>query len=103
VSAPAFDLVGFYAALNRAREACDVTWKQIGRETGVSQTTMSRMKLGRCPDAASLAALSAWAGINPANYSPAPKRHGLSPAVYDLLTEMRRHVETEETPHGRNE
>jgi transcriptional regulator with XRE-family HTH domain len=74
MSAPAFDLVGFYAALNRAREARDVTWKQIGRETGVSQTTLSRMKLGRAPDAASLAALSAWAGVNPANYSPKHER-----------------------------
>lgn len=67
MSGPTFDLAGFRAALNRAREARNVTWKQIGRETGVSQTTLSRMKLSRAPDAASLAALSAWAGINPAN------------------------------------
>lgn len=79
MSAPPFDLAGFYACLNKSREARNVTWKKLGKQTGVSETTLSRMKLGRCPDAASLAALSAWAGINPARFSPPPTYQGLRP------------------------
>lgn len=63
-----FDATGFYAALVRSVNARSTTWKDVSKETGVSQTTLTRMGQGRRPDAASLAALSAWAGINPANY-----------------------------------
>jgi transcriptional regulator with XRE-family HTH domain len=71
VSKPLFDLEGFRAALDRARVAREASWRIVAAETGVSATTLSRMKRGRAPDAASLAALSVWAGINPANYSSA--------------------------------
>jgi transcriptional regulator with XRE-family HTH domain len=63
-----FDAEGFYAAIAATVVARDVTWKQVGRETGISTTTLTRMAQGRRPDAASLAALSAWAGINPADF-----------------------------------
>ena len=63
-----FDAEGFYAAIERSVRSRGVTWKEVSQETGVSQTTLTRMGQGRRPDAASLAALSAWAGINPANY-----------------------------------
>ena len=66
-----FDHDAFFAALDRQRELRNATWKQVSDETGVSVTTLSRMKDCRKPDAASLAALSAWAGINPANFSKA--------------------------------
>lgn len=65
-----FDAAGFYSALERAVRARKVNWKDVSNETGVSQTTLTRMGQGRRPDAASLAALSAWAGINPADYVP---------------------------------
>ena len=65
-----FDAAGFYSALERAVRARKVTWKDVSTETGVSQTTLTRMGQGRRPDAASMAALSAWAGINPASYVP---------------------------------
>lgn len=63
-----FDAAGFYSGLERAVRARRVNWKDVSNETGVSQTTLTRMGQGRKPDAASLAALSAWAGINPADY-----------------------------------
>ena len=63
-----FDSDGFYAALDRAVSARKVTWKDVSVATGVSQTTLTRMGQGRKPDAASMAALSAWAGINPASF-----------------------------------
>lgn len=65
-----FDAAGFYSGLERAVRVRKVTWKDVSNETGVSQTTLTRMGQGRRPDAASLAALSAWAGINPADYVP---------------------------------
>lgn len=63
-----FDADGFYAALDRTVRTRDSNWRDVSRATGVSSTTLTRMGQGRRPDAASLAALSAWAGINPADY-----------------------------------
>ena len=43
-------------------------WKQMAAETGVNASTLSRMSSGQRPDAASLAALAAWSGLNPAEF-----------------------------------
>lgn len=58
----------FYSALSRVVLARKVSWIKVSRETGVSTSTLSRMAVGRGPDAASLAVLSAWAGLNPADF-----------------------------------
>ena len=63
-----FDSNSFYRALESAVEGRGVTWKQVASETGVSASTLTRMSQGRQPDAASLAALSAWAGLNPSDF-----------------------------------
>ncbi len=63
-----FDADAFYGALDRTVRLRKSTWKDVSKATGVSQTTLTRMGQGRKPDAASMAALSAWAGINPASY-----------------------------------
>lgn len=63
-----FDGDAFYEAIDRRLKERQVNWKQVSVATGVSPTTLTRMGKGRRPDAASLAALSAWAGINPAHY-----------------------------------
>lgn len=63
-----FDAKSFYAAVDTAVRTREVRWKDVSEETGISQTTLTRMGQGRQPDAASLAALSAWAGLNPANF-----------------------------------
>lgn len=63
-----FDGDAFYAALERSVRAKGANWKMVSQDTGVSQTTLTRMGQGRRPDAASMATLSAWAGINPAHY-----------------------------------
>jgi transcriptional regulator with XRE-family HTH domain len=68
-----WDGQGFLDALNRAVQARGCTWKQVSKDTGIGQSTLSRMKNGRKPDAASLAALSAWSGLNPATFMAAPK------------------------------
>lgn len=64
----AFDADGFYGSLDRTLRARNGTWRDVSNATGVSSTTLTRMGQGRRPDAASLAALAAWAGINPADY-----------------------------------
>jgi transcriptional regulator with XRE-family HTH domain len=74
-----YDSSGFYAALSSTVSARDVTWKQVSRETGVSTTTLTRMAQGRQPDAASLAALAAWADINPADFVSLGKRPSKEP------------------------
>jgi transcriptional regulator with XRE-family HTH domain len=63
-----FDAEAFYAAIASTVVARNVTWKQVSQETGISATTLTRMSQGRRPDAASQAALSAWAGINPGDF-----------------------------------
>lgn len=63
-----FDAPAFYAAIEAAVGARGITWKQLAEDTGVSATTLARMATGRNPDAASVAALSAWAGLNLADF-----------------------------------
>lgn len=63
-----FDGDAFYRALEATVVARSKNWKQVADETGISASTLTRMAQGRKPDAASLAALSAWAGINPSDF-----------------------------------
>ncbi len=68
-----FDFVAFYKALSATVAARETSWKAVSEETGVSQSTLSRMSKGRQPDAASLTALCAWSGMNPVDFTAAPK------------------------------
>lgn len=63
-----FDGDGFYQALEGIVESRSKNWKTVAADTGVSASTLTRMAKGQRPDAASLAALSAWAGLNPADF-----------------------------------
>ena len=63
-----FDAKAFYDALAQVVQARKVSWRRVARETGVSSSTLTHMAQGRGPDAASLAALSAWAGLSPADF-----------------------------------
>lgn len=69
-----FDGDAFYRALENTVKARSKNWKQVADETGVSASTLARMSQGRRPDAASLAALAAWAGLNPSDFVHAPYR-----------------------------
>ena len=69
-----FDFPAFYKALSTTVTTRGISWRAVSEETGVSQSTLSRMARGRQPDAASLTALSAWSGINPVDFTSAPKR-----------------------------
>jgi len=67
-----FDAKAFYGALGAAVTAKAILWKQVALETGVSASTLTRMAQGKKPDAASLAVLAAWAGLNPTDFVTAP-------------------------------
>jgi transcriptional regulator with XRE-family HTH domain len=63
-----FDFQEFYRALNSTRESRQISWKQVAEEAGVGASTLARMSKNRRPDADGLAALSAWANLNPADF-----------------------------------
>lgn len=63
-----FDAGAFYEALDGARRARNLTWKQVAGESGVSASTLTRMGQGKRPDVDGLAALAAWSGLNTDDY-----------------------------------
>jgi transcriptional regulator with XRE-family HTH domain len=63
-----FDGEGYYKALCLIVDARKINWRQVSKETGVGASTLTRMSQGKGPDAGSLAALSAWSGLNPADF-----------------------------------
>ena len=63
-----FDSGGFYQALDAARRAKNLNWKQVAAESGVSASTLTRMAQGRRPDVDGLAALASWSGLRADDY-----------------------------------
>ena len=59
-----FDASAFYEALDAARVAKKLNWKQVATESGVSASTLTRMAQGKRPDVDGLAALTAWSGLS---------------------------------------
>src|SRR6266576_2054235 len=84
-----FDGDAFYRALEATVVARSKTWKQVAAETGVGASTLTRMAQGRKPDAASLAALSAWAGLNPSDFVQAPYKTPGPEALAQISTLLR--------------
>ena len=54
----------FFAALDGARTARGLNWKQVAEQSGVSASTLTRMAQGKRPDVDSLAALVQWSGLS---------------------------------------
>ena len=84
-----FDGNSFYRALKTVVSTRGLLWKQVADETGVSQSTLARMAQGRHPDAASLAAISAWAGLNPSDFVEAPFRAPEGQAIGKISSLLR--------------
>src|SRR4051794_3270887 len=84
-----FDGNAFYRALETTVVARSKSWKQVAAETGVGASTLTRMAQGRKPDAASLAALSAWAGLNPSDFVRAPYKARRPEAMAQISTLLR--------------
>lgn len=63
-----FDSDSFHAALDSARRAKGLNWKQVAAQSGVSASTLTRMAQGKRPDVDGLAALLAWSGLDADDY-----------------------------------
>jgi transcriptional regulator with XRE-family HTH domain len=59
-----FKSEAFFAALDGARIARSLNWKQVAEQSGVSASTLTRMAQGKRPDVDSLAALVSWSGLS---------------------------------------
>lgn len=59
-----FDAARFYRALDSARMARQLNWKQVAEKSGVSASTLTRLSQGKRPDVDSLAALVTWSGLS---------------------------------------
>lgn len=84
-----FDGDAFYRALEATVSARSKTWKEVAAETRISASTLTRMAQGRRPDAASLAALSAWAGLNPSDFVRASYKVTRPEALAQISTLLR--------------
>ena len=84
-----FDGDAYYKALQNIVTLREKNWKQVSDETGVSASTLARMGSGRRPDAASLAALSAWAGLNPSDFVNAPYKAIVTEPLARISTLLR--------------
>jgi|SRR5215213_6417534 len=84
-----FDGDAFYRALEATVRARSKNWKDVAGETGVSASTLTRMAQGRRPDAASMAALSAWAGLNPSDFVSAAYKSKRPEALSQISTLLR--------------
>lgn len=84
-----FDFLGYYRAVDGVRLGRGLNWKQVSEVTGVGQSTLARMAKGKRPDADALAALSAWANLNPADFMSNIRRqnysHDTLAAIYGCL------------------
>lgn len=75
-----FDGGAFYSALDAARRARGVTWKQVAAEAEVSASTLTRMGQGRRPDVDGLARLCTWAGVRADDFVRRPEGEPATPA-----------------------
>jgi transcriptional regulator with XRE-family HTH domain len=81
-----FDVKAFYRAIDGVREERGLNWKQLAALLSVHASTFSRMAKGQKPDADSLATMSAWAGLNPADFVPGAKRKKSNPSTLATIT-----------------
>jgi transcriptional regulator with XRE-family HTH domain len=59
-----FDINKFYLDLNTERISRGLTWKKIAEQSGVSASTLTRMRQGKRLDVDSLSALLNWSGFS---------------------------------------
>jgi transcriptional regulator with XRE-family HTH domain len=62
------DASSLFDALDAARAAQGLQWKQVAEQTGVSASTLTRIAQGKRPDVDGFAALTAWLGNDPRTF-----------------------------------
>ena len=58
-----FDTKALYEALDQARQERGWTWQQVGREIGVSPTTITRTRAGGRLEVDGMVAMVGWLGL----------------------------------------
>jgi transcriptional regulator with XRE-family HTH domain len=58
------DFEALYGAINTARQAQDISWRDLADVIGTSPSTFTRLAQGRGIDAATFAALVSWLRVN---------------------------------------
>lgn len=74
-----FDARRFYQALDAARAAGHLNWKQVAERSGVSASTLTRIAQGKRPDVDSMAALVGWSGLSADDFVSGQQRVGAAP------------------------
>jgi transcriptional regulator with XRE-family HTH domain len=69
-----FDGKAFFSALEAARSARGLTWKEVATQSGVNASTLTRISQGRKPDVNGLASLLAWSGLQAEMFIPSANR-----------------------------
>lgn len=54
------DVEALYAALDRKRQAADLSWRELAHKLDISPSTFTRMAQGRRPDVDAFATLLHW-------------------------------------------
>lgn len=81
VTEPLFNYAAMRASVDGVRKSRGVTWRQVAEEAAVSASSISRMARGSRPDVETVAALAAWAGIDPAAFFGPIQRDPLAMAT----------------------
>lgn len=84
-----FDNASFVAALDTVRVAKGMTWRKVGDASGVSPSTLTRMRQGRRPDVDSFAALLSWSGLNSEDFIVGMRSHSNRPAMVEVVAIIR--------------
>lgn len=84
-----FDASVFYEALDSARQARGLNWKQVAGESGVSASTLTRMAQGKRPDVDGLAALAAWSGLRADDFVRSDGERAQPDALAQISTYLR--------------
>lgn len=82
------DVVALYGALDAARQARGLSWRQAAKEIGVSPSLLSRLANGQRPDADGFLTLTGWLGMPPQDFvagNRAARAPELSAQVVPLL------------------
>ncbi len=58
------DVRALYAAIDRKRQAEEISWRELARKLGISPSTFTRMAQGRRPDVDTFATLLRWLGMS---------------------------------------
>lgn len=105
MTATTVDVAGLYAALDAARKAKGLSWRQLAGELGLSPSTLSRLGNGYKPDVAAFASMTSWLHMSADTFIHDPKHEERAAEEPDLVASLapllraRRDLEPEDVEH----